>query len=51
MAIRHRADYLTGQTKSRCGGDYTESVPPVPISNTEVKSLKADDSGFSRESR
>ena len=24
------------------GGDYTEVVPPVPISNTEVKQLKAD---------
>ena len=32
-------------------GDYTENVPPVPIPNTEVKFLKADDSGFSRESR
>ncbi len=28
------------------GGDYTEVVPPVPISNTEVKYLKANDSRF-----
>ena len=27
-----------------CGGDYTGVVPPVPISNTEVKYTKADDS-------
>ena len=27
-----------------CGGDYTGVVPPVPISNTEVKYSKADDS-------
>lgn len=30
--------------KRRLGGGYTEVVPPVPISNTEVKYLKADDS-------
>ena len=30
------------------GGDYTEVVPPVPIPNTEVKYLKADDSVFTR---
>ena len=27
-----------------CGGDYTGVVPPVPISNTEVKYTKADGS-------
>ena len=27
-----------------CGGDYTGVVPPVPISNTEVKYTEADDS-------
>ncbi len=27
-----------------CGGDDTGVVPPVPISNTEVKYSKADDS-------
>ena len=27
-----------------CGGDYTGVVPPVPISNTEVKYSEADDS-------
>ncbi len=30
-----------------CGGDYTGVVPPVPISNTEVKYTKADDSAMS----
>ena len=27
-------------------GDYTEVAPPVPIPNTEVKYLKADDTRF-----
>ena len=27
-------------------GDYTEVVPPDPIPNSEVKYLKANDSGF-----
>ena len=30
-----------------CGGNYTGFVPPVPISNTEVKYSKADDSAMS----
>ena len=29
-----------------CGGDYTGVVPPVPISNTEVKSSKANGSAL-----
>lgn len=32
--------------KRRFSGGYTGIVPPVPISNTEVKYTKADDSGF-----
>ena len=34
----------TPQKIEFCGGDYTGVVPPVPISNTEVKYTKADDS-------
>ena len=31
------------------GDDYTEVVPPDPISNSEVKYLKADGSAQARE--
>ena len=33
-----------------CGGNYTDVVPPDPISNSEVKYIKADGSAM-RESR
>ncbi len=32
-------------------GANSDVVPPVPIPNTVVKYVNADDSGFSRESR
>ena len=32
-----------------CGDDYTDVVPPDPISNSEVKYIKADGSLYWRE--
>ena len=40
----HDAFERCGPQIEFCGGDYTRVVPPVPISNTEVKYPKADDS-------
>ena len=34
---------LFNRVKGLFGGGYTGIVPPVPISNTEVKYAKADD--------
>ena len=47
VLINHTLSWLVinNHIKGRSGGGYAGNVPPVPISNTEVKFPKADDSG------